>query len=451
MDTTADVVVVGMGVGGEAVAGQLCDAGLDVIGIEGGLVGGECPYWGCIPSKMAIRAAHTLAETWRVHDLAGRSHAISDWTVVADRIRDEATTDWDDGAAVTRFTDKGGRFIRGWGRLVDSGTVEVNGDRYEARKGIVLGAGTSPVVPPIEGLASTPYWTNREALEAKELPDSLVVLGGGPIGLELAQAFGRFGVRVEIVEATDRLLPGEEPEAGELVAEILEREGGKVHLDTNVARVEYADGFSVDFEDGHKVTADKFLVSTGRKPDLKRLGVAAVGLDETAKAVAVDERMRAGERLWAVGDIAGQGAFTHLAVYQARIAVRDILGQGGMSADYRALPRVTFTDPEVGAVGMTTRQAQRKGVPVATGFARIPSTPRGWIHKAGNEGFIKLVVDADGDLLIGATSAGPMGGEVLSMLTLAVHARVPIATLRQMIYAYPTFHRAVEEALADLK
>ncbi len=451
MDTTADVIVVGMGVGGEMVAGQLCEAGLDVIGIEGRLVGGECPYWGCIPSKMAIRAADTLAETWRVHQLAGRAHAISDWSPVADRIRNEATSNWDDAAAVKRFTDKGGRFIRGWGRLVAPGEVEVNGDRYEARKGIVIGAGTSPAIPPIDGLASTPYWTNRDALEAEELPDSLVVLGGGAIGLELAQAFGRFGVRVEIVEGTDRLLPSEEPEAGELVAETLENEGCQVHLDTNVARVEYADGFSVYFEDGHKISADKFLVSTGRKPNLKELGIAAVGLDDTAKAIQVDERMRAGQRLWAVGDITGQGAFTHVAVYQAKIAARDILGQGGMSADYRALPRVTFTDPEIGAVGMTTRQAQRKGVPVATGIVRLPSTPRGWIYKAGNDGFIKLVVDADGDLLIGATSAGPMGGEVLSMLTLAIHARVPIATLRQMIYAYPTFHRAVEEALADLK
>jgi len=445
-----DVVVVGLGVGGEEVAGRLAEAGRDVIGIEGDLVGGECPYWGCIPSKMIVRASDLLAETARVDGIAGRAHAIPDWTPVADRIRDEATDDWNDSVAVKRFTDKGGRFVRGWATLTGPGEVDVDGTGFRARDGVVLATGSAPVVPPIDGLAGTPYWTNRQLIEAETLPDSLLVLGGGAIGLELAQALGRFGVEVHIVEASDRVISGEEPESSQLIEEILHSDGITVHLNATATAVEHDGRFTLTTSDQRRLVADQLLVSVGRRSRLDKLGVEKVGLDSSARALAVDERMRAGEKLWAVGDLTGHGVFTHMAMYQADIVVRDILGQGGPAADYRAVPRVTFTDPEIGAVGMTESQALQAGHSVKIGMARIPATTRGWIHKAGNAGFIKLVIDAERDVLLGATSAGPAGGEVLSMLTLAVKTNTPVATLRDMIYAYPTFHRGILDALHDL-
>ncbi|MPZ61384.1 MAG: NAD(P)/FAD-dependent oxidoreductase [Propionibacteriales bacterium] len=457
MNERADVVVLGMGVGGEAAAGALAEEGLSVVGIEGDLVGGECPYWGCIPSKMMIRAGNLLAEAGRVNAMSGSSEVASDFSPVASRIREEATTDWDDQIAVDRFTGKGGRFVRGWGRLTGPGRVEVDGTTYEADRGVVIGTGQSPAIPPIEGLAGTPYWTNRNAMEAETPPESMLVLGGGAIGLEVAQAFARFGTDVTVVEALDRLLPVEEPEASDVVRSTLEADGIGVYTSSRADRVSHADGrFTVTLHDGTQLHAHRLLVSVGRRGKLDRLGVESIGLDPSAHAIPVDGRMRVdgpgsdAHAVWAVGDVTGQGAFTHVAAYQAAIAVRDILGQEGPPADYRALPRVTFTDPEVGAVGETERQAREHRTDVKVGVARVPTTARGWIHKAGNEGVIKLVADAGHGVLVGATSAGPVGGEVLGALSVAVHAEVPVKSLRHMIYAYPTFHRGIEDALRDL-
>lgn len=451
MAQQVDVVVVGMGVGGEAVAGWLAEAGVSVIGIESKLVGGECPYWGCIPTKMMIRAANLLAEARRIDGMAGHSDVTPDWAPVAARIRDEATDEWNDQVAVDRFTGKGGQFIRGRGRLAGPGVVEVDGETIEARRGIVLATGTVPVVPPIDGLEGTPYWTNRDAVEAKALPTSLLILGGGAIGLEIAQAYARFGVDVTVVEAMDRLLPVEEPESSKLVKSALAADGISIRTGTRASGVRHdGEQFTVTVGDGSELTGEKLLVAVGRKAELAGLGLDSVGLDPGARAIKVDEHMRAGEGLWAVGDVTGHGAFTHVAMYQARIATRDILGEAGPPADYRALPRVTFTDPEVGAVGMTEADARAAGVQTAVGVAQVPSSARGWIHKAGNEGVIKLVADTEHGVLVGATSAGPVGGEVLSALAVAVHARVPIGALRHMIYAYPTFHRGIEDALRDL-
>lgn len=451
MAQQVDAVVIGMGVGGESVAGQLADAGLSVVGIESKLVGGECPYWGCIPSKMMIRAADMLAEARRIDGMAGHADVVPDWTPVADRIRDEATTDWDDRIAVERFTGKGGRFIRGRGRLTGPGTVEVDGETLEARRAVVIATGTEPAVPPIDGLADTPYWTNREAIEAKTLPESMIVLGGGAIGLELAQAFSRFGVDVTVVEAMDRLLPPEEPESSQLITDAFAGDGIAVRTSARAEAVRHdGEKFTVTLSGGDELTAERLLVSVGRRADLSKLGLDSVGLDSDARALAVDEQMRAAQGIWGVGDVTGHGAFTHVATYQADIAARDILGHPGPPADYRALPRVTFTDPEVGSVGMSEANAREAGINVAVGVAQVPSSARGWIHKAGNEGLIKLVADVDRGVLVGATSAGPTGGEVLSALAVAVHAQVPVETLRHMIYAYPTFHRGIEDALRDL-
>jgi pyruvate/2-oxoglutarate dehydrogenase complex dihydrolipoamide dehydrogenase (E3) component len=448
-----DVVVVGLGVGGEEVAGRLAQAGLSVVGIEHRLVGGECPYWACVPSKMMIRAANLLTEGRRIEGMAGSATVEPDWTPVAKRIREEATDDWDDTVAVERFTGKGGRFVRGFGRLAGPGRVEVDEQVFTATRSVVIAVGTAPAVPPIDGLAGTPYWTNREAIEATEVPDSLLVLGGGAVGLELGQVFARFGSRVTIVEALDRLLAGEEPESSALVADEFAKAGIDARTGAKVERVAHdAQSFTVSLAGGATVEAANLLVATGRHANLPDIGLETIGLDPKAKALGVDDRLRVtgAQRLWAVGDVTGHGAFTHMAMYQADIVVRDILGQGGPSADYRALPRVTFTDPEIGAVGLTEAQAHERGINVRTAYTNLAESTRGWIHKAGNAGFIKLVADVDRGVLVGATSAGPVGGDVLGALSVAVHGAVPIGTLTSMIYAYPTFHRAIEDALKKL-
>jgi pyruvate/2-oxoglutarate dehydrogenase complex dihydrolipoamide dehydrogenase (E3) component len=328
MPERVDVVVVGMGPGGEAVAGRLAEAGLSVVGVEGRLVGGECPYWGCVPSKMMIRAANLLAEARRVPGMAGQVTVRPDWAPVAARIRDEATDDWDDRVAVDRFVAKGGRFVRGRARLAGPGEVRVGERILQARRGVVFAAGTQPEIPPIPGLDTVPYWTNREAIETKELPASLLVLAGGAVGAELAQVFARFGVAVSVVEAVDRLLPAEEPEAGNLLAGVFAAEGIGVYTGAAVTRVDH-DGSRVtlQLDRGDRLAAERLLVATGRRAGLAALGVRAVGLDPSARWVEVDKHLRAGDGLWAVGDITGKGAFTHVAVYQAAIAARDILGE----------------------------------------------------------------------------------------------------------------------------
>jgi pyruvate/2-oxoglutarate dehydrogenase complex dihydrolipoamide dehydrogenase (E3) component len=446
-----DVVVVGLSPGGEDVAGRLAEAGLAVAGVEARLVGGECPYWGCVPSKMMIRAADLLAEGRRIPGMAGSSTVTPDWAPVAHRIRAEATDNWDDTVAADRFTGKGGRLFRGYGRITAPGEVTVSGEVLRARRGIVIATGTAPDIPPIPGLAGTPYWTNHEAIETEQAPESIVVLGGGTIGAELAQVFARFGSRVTVVEAASRLLPLEEPESGALIAEVFGRDGIDVQAGSRAERVSHdGDAFTVSLAGGRDVTGERLLVATGRSADLGSLGAAAVGIDEQAKVISVDAHLRAAPGVWALGDVVGKGAFTHMSMYHADIIVADILGEEHHPAEYHAVPRVTFTDPEIGGVGLTEARARDQGIAVRVGSYQIPSATRGWIHKAGNDGFIKLVEDAERSVLVGATSAGPAGGEVLSMLTLAVHAAVPTERLREMIYAYPTFHRAVEDALRAL-
>lgn len=451
MSEDADVVVIGLGPGGEDVAGRLASSGLDVVGVERDLVGGECPYWGCVPSKMMIRAADLLAEARRIPGICGAVTVHPDYRPVADRMREEATDNWNDQVAVDRFVGKGGRFVRGQARLDGPGRVQVGETRYTARRAVVIASGTRATIPPIPGLDGSPFWTNRHAIEATEVPASMMVLGGGPVGLELAQVFARFGSAVTIVEAGDRLLAQEEPEAGDLLSRVLCEAAITVRTNAQVSRVSY-DGaqFTVQV-DGHPLSAERLLVAAGRHADLTSLGLDSVGVDAEQRWLDGDDRLRVREGLWAVGDITGRGAFTHVALYQSAIAARAILDEPGPPATYHAVPRVTFTDPEVGAVGLTERQARAAGRPVRVATTPLASSARGWIHKAGNDGFIKIVEDVEQGILIGATAAGPSGGEVLSLLALAVHAQLPTATLRHMIYAYPTFRRAIADAVAELE
>lgn len=447
-----DVVVVGMGPGGEDAAGRLAQSGLKVVGVEPHLVGGECPYYGCIPSKMIIRAAGLLAEAKRLNAMAGRATVEPDYSIVSDRIRNEATDDWDDTVAVDRFVGKGGVFVRGRGILDGPGRVVVGDDVYLAKIGVVLATGTSPAIPPIPGLIEAKPWTNRDVFKIKKNPDSMIVIGGGAIGLELAQAFRRFGTTVTVIEVAPRLLAVEEPESSALLTRVLKDEGIELRIGMAVTNVARTNGtVTVTFADHTEVSAAEILVAAGRTPNLRGIGLNSVGLDEQARpSITTDEHLRVigTEKLWAIGDIAGRGSFTHMAVYEAAIAVDDILGvENPRVAEAHAISRVTFTEPEVGSVGLNEDQARAAGINVKVGLADSSTSSRGWLHGLGNEGLIKLVVDADRDILVGASSVGPRGGDVLSMFNLAVHARVPVALLRTMVYAYPTFYRGALDAL----
>jgi pyruvate/2-oxoglutarate dehydrogenase complex dihydrolipoamide dehydrogenase (E3) component len=472
-----DVVIIGMGPGGELVADGLMKRGYRVVAVEPELIGGECAEWGCVPTKIMIRAGNLLTEARRVNGVAGEALVIGRWSLVAQRIIDEATHSWDDSASVAAFEEKGGRFVRGVARFIDSGgssldrwddesgaigkasssmpphrvAVVAGESTFTPRLGVVVATGATPIIPDIEGLAKVPYWTNRDVVKLENLPESLVILGGGAIAAEVGQVMARFGVEVTVVESAERLLVSQEPEASALLEKVFLRDGIRVITGAQIQSVTYRNQrFELDAGERGKICAERLLVATGRRPQLADLGLEAFGIDTKATFLPTDEYMRVAPGIWAVGDITNHGSFTHVATYQAHIVVADIAGESTVSADYRAVPRVVFTDPEIGSVGLSEETAKGLGVSVRVGMAPIPIEARGWIHKVGNDGLIKLVEDRDRGVLVGALSMGPCGGEVLAMLTLAVHAQVPTATLKSMLYAYPTFHRAVEAALRDL-
>jgi pyruvate/2-oxoglutarate dehydrogenase complex dihydrolipoamide dehydrogenase (E3) component len=460
-----DVIVIGLGPGGGEVAERLSEAGLQVLGVDPHLVGGECPYYGCIPSKMIVRAAGTLAETSKVNTLAGSATATPDYSVPATRIRTEATDDWNDQVAVDRLERLGGHFVRAAGRLAGRdqagrARVEVDGKTITATRAVVVATGTAPAIPPIPGLAELTadglspdgrVWTNREILQIKQAPESLVVVGGGAVGCELSQGLARFGVHITQLEGGERLLGPEEPEASHVVAEVLRREGIDVQTGVQIASVQSAEnGVAVELEDGRRFEAERLLVAAGRRQHLPELGLDSVGLDQQARTLAVDEHMQVAGGIYAVGDVTGRGAFTHVAVWQARVLIAHLLGRPEPYGGYDGLAWVTFTDPEVGRVGMSEKQARDSGIDVAIGHTEIASSTRGWIHGPGNDGFVKLVADRARAVLVGATVVAPYGGEILGLLTLAVHAQVPLVTLASMHYAYPTLHRAILEAVRQV-
>jgi pyruvate/2-oxoglutarate dehydrogenase complex dihydrolipoamide dehydrogenase (E3) component len=453
MEQTYDVIVVGLGPGGEFAGNKLASGGLKVLAIDKHLVGGECPFYGCIPSKIMMRAATAVSQARQAPGVAGECDVRPDWQAVASRVA-RGAHHWDDTVSVERLEQRGATVLHGEARLVGPRRVEVDGTTYSATRGVLLATGTAPSAPPIDGLADTPFWTNRDIVKVVDLPESLAVIGGGPIGCEFAQAFGRFGVQVTILEASERILTKEEPEASALMCEVLGRDGIDVRAGVAVESVRHdGDRFRIRLGDA-EVAAEKLLVAAGRDPRLPAVGLESVGVDTNDRHhVDVDGRMRVldddgtpVDGLWAVGDMVGEGLFTHVAKYQAAIVIRQLLGQDGPEADYCAVPRVTFTYPEIGAVGMTEQEARDAGHQVRVSVVENDASSRGDLHGDGNDGLVKLV--AEGDRLLGGTTAGPMGGEVLSMLTTAIHGQVPISTLSSMIYAYPTWHGVVRQALA---
>ena len=442
----ADVIILGVGTCGEDLSLRLLDAGVDVIGIEADLIGGECPYWACIPSKVMVQAADAVQKARSAVSMTGNPEIKPNWGPVAERLR-WITGGWDDSVAVERYKKRGGMMIKGRGRLTGPRTVEAAGQTYTARRGIVVAVGSKPFIPPIDGIEKIDFWTTRDIMKMEILPSSMIVLGGGASGCELAQVMARFGVEVTIVEAGDRLLSREEPEASEAVEGAFRDEGIKIHKGAKAERAASSSGLvMVKLDDGTELTGEHFLIAAGRTIDLSGLGLESAGIDPSSQHIEVDKYMQAADGIWAMGDVTGKSLLTHVAEYQSAVIAAQIIGKDHPPARYDAVPRGIFTDPEVGAIGLTETQAKDKELDIVVTLKRLPLTFRGLIDGV-ERGFIKLIADRKQGTLAGATVVGPRGTDMLGMLILAVHAHVPVAELQTMIYAFPSFYGTIGEAL----
>lgn len=432
------VVVLGGGAVGEAFCAALrrADGDVPITLVERNLVGGECTYWACMPSKTLLRAPELVAAARRTPGAAEAVTGRPD----ASRIfwwRDQVVEEHDDSGHVEWLDEQRVELVRGTGRVARPGVLDVDGAELEYEQ-LVVATGSTTALPPLEGLDGVEHWTNREATSTHEAPESLAIIGAGPVGCELGQLFARLGTAVTILDVHDRLLPREDPEAAELVAAALREDGVDLRLGTPAERVE--PGVRLWLQDGATIEAERLLVAAGRIPSSRGLGLEQLGVELGERGgIVVDDRLRAAEHVWAIGDVNGVAMLTHVGKYQARVAAVNVAG-GDARADYRAIPAVTFTDPQIASVG------KREGVSVRR---RLPSRATTY-ERPRPEGFLKLFADPERGVLVGAVAAGPEAGEWLQQLTLAVRAEVPVDLIRDTIQPFPTFSEAVTFAARDL-
>ncbi|SEH10165.1 dihydrolipoyl dehydrogenase family protein [Thermoleophilum album] len=443
-----DACVIGMGPGGEVAAGRLIDAGMRVVVCERDLIGGECGYWACIPSKTLLRVVEARAAAARVAGLDRPALDLGD----AFSYRDWMIRGLDDSAQVAHYRERGAEVIKGEASLTGPGRVRA-GDRELACRYVVVATGSDPVLPPIAGIRDVGAWTNKEATTTSELPDSLIVLGGGPVGVELAQLFARLEVEVTIVHSGEWLVSREDRAAGELVEHALADDGVRIVKRGRARSVrKTADGrIALRLADDRELRARQLLVATGRAPRVRGVGLERVGALGDQGAVSLDAHCRAAEDVWAVGDVTGVALFTHVAKYQARVAVADILGHG-FQADYRAVPRVVFCDPELAAVGVSERVAAERGIDVVSATVELPTAiARPYTFERQPRGAMRLLADRASGELVGAWALAPLAGEWIHLAALAIGARLPVPRLlAALLPQFPTYVEAYVPALEEL-